>query len=139
MDDYEKQAKDFLKLCGASIKFKYCGLEIPPWGIAQHDVYDCTIRTRRGEMTVHFYDSVTGTDKRANGNVHCVTEYDVLSCLQKYDVGSMEDFFGEFYGKIESVDEFRRFERTYNAAVKEYEDVKRCFSEQEIEMLCEIN
>lgn len=63
------------------------------------------------------------------------TMYDVLSCLQKYDVGSFENFCSEFgyyeYSRAE--------ERIYKAVLKEYEAMERLFSSEELEVLQEIN
>ena len=66
------------------------------------------------------------------------TEYDVLACLQKYDVGSMDDFFSEFGYEIKCVEDMTNFINTYNAVVKEYNDVRRCFTEEQIEVMWEI-
>ena len=49
----------------------------------------------------------------------------VLSCLQKYDVGSFEDFCSEFGYDEDS----RTAERTYKAVCKEYEAVERLFGD----------
>lgn len=62
------------------------------------------------------------------------TLYDVLVCLQKYDVGSFEDFCGEFGYDTDS----RKAEKTYNAVCKEYENLCRLFTEEELNLLMEI-
>ena len=61
--------------------------------------------------------------------------YDVLSCLQKYDVGSFEDFCSEFGYDEDS----KSAEKIYKAVVKEYEAMSRLFTNEEIEVLNEIN
>lgn len=53
------------------------------------------------------------------------TMYDVLACLQKYDLGSFEDFCHE-YGYDE---DSRRAERTYKAVCREYAAVERLFGD----------
>lgn len=63
------------------------------------------------------------------------TMYDVLTCLQKYDVGSFEDFCSEFGYD----DDSRKAKKTYKAVVKEYDKVCSLFNEQELEVLCLIN
>lgn len=60
--------------------------------------------------------------------------YDVLACLTKYDVGSLEDFCSEFGYDSDS----RTAEKIYLAVVREYNEVKRLWSETEIEKLAEI-
>lgn len=63
------------------------------------------------------------------------TLYDVLSCLQKYDVGSFEDFCSEFGYDEDS----RSAEKIYKAVVKEFEAMERLFTNEELEILAEIN
>lgn len=67
------------------------------------------------------------------------TEYDILACLQKYDVGSMDDFMSEFGYEIHCVEDMTNFINTYNAVVKEYNDIRRCFTEEQIEAMSEIS
>ena len=66
------------------------------------------------------------------------TPYDILACLQKYEVGTMNDFFHEFGYEIHSADDIFCFLNTYNAVVKEYRDLCRIFTEEQMEMLREI-
>ena len=170
MSEYVKQAKDFLTRCNATMEIKYVGLEKPNWDDKPHRTYDCTIKTPRGEMMVHFYDSTANTElwtmtaedylrkhyrlvglnsldmryrkgcidlKKARAEA-VPTEYSILSCLTKYDVGSMDDFMYEFGYEIKCTQDMTNFINTYNAVVKEYNDVRRCFTEEQIEALCEI-
>jgi hypothetical protein len=58
-----------------------------------------------------------------------------LACLTKYDPGSFEDFCNEFGYKEDS----RTAERTYNAVVKEWQNVCMFWNDDEIEELREIN
>lgn len=167
MNEYVKQAKVFLSSCNATMEIKATGLETPNWDGKLHCTYDCTIKTPRGEMMVHFYDSLKNTetltmsdkvwyektyhkpyefaDWRTVARQHHSakieaqpTEYDILACLQKYDVGSMDDFFTEFGYEIKSTKDMTDFISTYNAVVKEYSDVCRCFTPEQIEAMQEI-
>lgn len=61
-------------------------------------------------------------------------EYDVLACLEKYDVGTFEDFCSEFGYDEDS----RTAERIYIAVIKEYKDLTRIFTEGQMEELSEI-
>jgi hypothetical protein len=170
MNEYVKQAKDFLESCNATMDIKYVGIETPNWDGKGHRAYDCTIKTPRGEMKVHFYDSLNNTeihnmtvDKyientykyRASDAPYNVkikamkalaakkaeavpTEYDILACLQKYDVGDMDNFMAEFGYEIKCTKDMTNFINTYNEVVKEYNDVRRCFTPEQIEAMCEI-
>ena len=171
MSEYVKQAKDFLTNCNATMEIKYVGLEKPNWDDKPHRTYDCTIKTPRGEMMVHFYDSLANTELHAMKNTqeylqkHCrlyglspyeikyrkftqefkekkekavPTEYDILACLTTYEVGDMDDFMHEFGYEIKCTQDMTNFINTYNAVVKEYNDVRRCFTEEQIEAMWEI-
>lgn len=61
------------------------------------------------------------------------TAYDVLACLQKYDVGTYENFCAEFGYSADS----KSAEKTYKAVKDEYLKVCSLFNEQEIEILSE--
>lgn len=63
------------------------------------------------------------------------TLYSVLSCLQKYDVGTFEDFCDNFGYDQDS----RTAERIYKAVVKEFEAMQRLFTSEELEVLQMIN
>lgn len=62
------------------------------------------------------------------------TSYDVLSCLQKYDVGTFEDFCDEFGFDTDS----HRAEKAYIGCIKEFKDLERIFTEDQLEELREI-
>ena len=66
------------------------------------------------------------------------TEYDILSCLEKYDVGSMEDFISEFGYEVKCVEDMTNIITTYNNVVKEYQDVCRCFTQEQIARMRDI-
>lgn len=59
--------------------------------------------------------------------------YELLACLQKYYVGSFENFCDEFGYDTDS----RKVEKIYKAVCKEYKGVLRLFSDC-MEELCEI-
>ena len=63
------------------------------------------------------------------------TNYDILACLQKYEVGTFDDFCGDFGYDTDS----RKAEKIYDAVVKEYTDLCTLFSDAEIEEMKEIN
>lgn len=129
--------------------------------------YDVTITTPRGKMTSTFWNSIYNTEistitfeeyakKKLKYNrvedmsydekikakndlarlkVDAVpNEYDVLACLEKYDVGTFENFCSEFgYDENSGT-----AERIYIAVIKEYKDLTRIFTEEQMEELSEI-
>ena len=63
------------------------------------------------------------------------TLYDVLTCLQKYDVETFEDFCNDNGFDNDS----RMAEKTYKAVVKEFQAMQRLFNSEELEVLQMIN
>jgi len=61
--------------------------------------------------------------------------YDVLTCLQKNDVGTFEEFCNDFGYDIDS----KKAENTYNALYEEYKSLCALFSDSELQELQEIN
>ena len=63
------------------------------------------------------------------------TLYNVLACLQKYEVGTFEDFCSDFGCDNDS----RTAKKTYKAVVKEYDKMCSLFSNDELEVLQHIS
>jgi hypothetical protein len=131
--DYQNQAREFLNKCSATMSITYVGKVKPTWDKYNHNMYTFIIKTRKGQMTGNFYDSRHNTETNTKP-----TEYDILSCLEKYDVGSMDEFMSEFGYEIHCVEDMTNFINTYNAVVKEYNDVRRCFTEKQIQTMRDI-
>ena len=62
------------------------------------------------------------------------TAYDVLTCLQKYEIDTFEHFCDEFGYDTDSISA----KKTYKACLKEYTNVCKIWSDEEIELLQEI-
>lgn len=146
MSNCVNQAKIFLKSCNATMEFMYLDTEINKnWNeTRERDTYMVNIHTPLGNMQVKFYDSINNTLKNKERHLSGlkkkvqITEYDVLSCLQKYDVGDIKDFMYEFGYEIKERGDFKRLQNIYNAVVKEYKDICRCFTPEQIEKMQEI-
>jgi len=59
------------------------------------------------------------------------SSYDVLACLQKYEVGTFEDFCSNFGYEEDS----RKSENIYKAVLKEYDNLCKLFSDEELEVM----
>lgn len=142
MSKYVKQAEDFLESCNATMDIMYLGTEVnKDWDEKrERDTYMVNIRTPKGNMQVKFWDSINNTIKNSGFRRLRIkpTAYDILSCLQKYDVGDIEDFMWEFGYEIKNRGDLKRLQDTYNAVVKEYQDICRCFTPEQIEAMQEI-
>ncbi len=132
--DYQQEAINLLNLLGVKFKSEYL----------KHDFYFDDDKQTRDIYRVSFTRVVdAGGSKRFsikfgqsinNAGQH-PTPYDVLACLQKYDVGSFADFCGEFGYDTDS----RKAEKIYKAVCKEFAKVEAFFTPSEIEQLQEIN
>ncbi len=81
-------------------------------------VFKCKLSRGGKSYTFNFGQSI-------NAGAEEPTMYDILTCLQKYDVGSFENFCGEFGYDTDS----RKAEKVYKAVCKEYEAMDRLFSD----------
>jgi hypothetical protein len=142
MSVYTEQARKFMQDCNATMKFMYLGKEAnADWDDnKERDIYIINIVTPKGNMQVKFWDSISNTIKNSYPNRARIypTVYDILSCLQKYDVGTIDDFMSEFGYEVNEWADVKRIQNIYNAVVKEYNDVCRCFTEEQIEAMQEI-
>lgn len=135
MNEYVKQAKDFLESCNATMTITYLGKEANAnWNEAKlRNTYRATIKTPKGSMWVKFWDSMANTQSGKKPN-----EYDILACLQKYDVGTIDDFVSEYGYEVKEWADVKRIQKTYKAVCAEYKKVCRCFTEDQIEAMQEI-
>lgn len=131
MNEHIKQAKEFLISCNATMTITHLGKEINKlWNETNlRNTYRATIKTPLGTMWVKFWDSTYNTrwDNQP-------TEYDILACLQKSDVGTFKDFVNEFGYDYDDPNS----KRIYKAVVREYESICRCFTKEQIEAMSEI-
>ncbi|MBR5883863.1 MAG: hypothetical protein IKZ17_01390 [Bacteroidaceae bacterium] len=132
MSEYEQSAIDFLMKCGATMSIAYMGKNVNPlWndGIMRHQ-YNVVLHTPNGTMQFFFWTGLAcGTP----------TEYDILSCLTKYDPGTIYDFMNDMGQRIINGDELKAFIEVYDAVCKEYNHLCRIFTPEQMEMLREIN
>lgn len=133
--DHQQQALDFLNATSTSITFKYktFGKHFDGDTHGRH-IFRVRIANKLGSYNFDFGQSIANRDETP-------TAYDVLVCIQKYDVGSFEDFCSEF--GYEAYNENytganRTAKKIYNAVVKEWEAVDKLFSSKQIELLREI-
>ena len=127
MTTYEKQASKFAAKTGTKLAILSSDYK-PMWNEKQSRyVFKCKLSRKGKSYTFEFGQSIACGGEEP-------TLYSIISCLQKYDVGSFEDFCSEFGYSEDS----RTAERTYNAVCKEFAAVERLFSDV-IDQLQEIN
>lgn len=127
--EYTKQANDFAKK--NNVKLSFIGEPEYKKHFADDKeyryVFKCKLSRKGKSYTFDFGQSI-------NAGVEYPELYDILACLQKYDVGSFENFCSEFGYDTDS----RTAEKIYKAVCKEFNAVDRLFNNI-IEELQEIN
>lgn len=130
---YEEQALDFCRKYGVIIKAKK-GVR-PDKTFGGLDYYVTILRNDK-QWAFWFTDSIANKE-----NNKIPTAYDVLACLEKYEVAdSLHDFCHEFgYNEFDDCTgkEDKESRRIWKAVQKEYNNVVRMFSDC-LEELCEI-
>lgn len=177
MNNYEKQAQDFLDKTQTTFKAEYIKTDFHFDGDQEkRDIYKITLQRGNRKMVFNFGASlndsgfyftqgvkkieidrkflkenlsenklksrlewlIPGTRFQTCDKIHypkAPTPYDILACLQKYEVGSFENFCDEFGYNVDS----KKAEKTYNAVLKEWQEVQKLWSDEEIALLQEIN
>lgn len=131
---YHAQAEMFLLAHNIVIKFVWKDTACPPWkeGECKHihgDHYRVYFRRGNNTFNVSFWNSY---DDAINGiKPHA---YDILIAIVKNDPGSFADFCRDFGYN----DDSRQAHKTWKSCVKQWEQVKRFFTEAEIEELQEV-
>lgn len=114
--------------------------------------YRCTISGKdRGHVSFEFWNSYADEEQKAlairrfsephlyqkyKGKQHPkVTAYDLLACVQKYDVGTLADFCADFGYDTDS----RRAEQVYIAVCQEYQKMRKFFTAEELTQLQDIS
>jgi len=134
--DYQQQAIDFLNATSTAITFKFKGHKPHFAGeTVSRDVWRVKIKNKLHSYSFDFGQSIAEQGKQP-------TEYSVLACLQKYEVETFEDFCGEF-GYEELNENYRgqnkQSMKIYLAVYKEWDNVNKLFTDEQIDLLREIN
>ena len=126
-----KKAQKFLTKTNTTFKAKFVKKDFYFDGDKERrDIYKITLARGASKMVFDFGQSIA-----KSGKLTAPTAYDVLACLQKYDIGTFESFCSEFGYDTDS----KRAEKTYNAVIKEWAGVQSIWTDSEIEELQEIN
>lgn len=128
---YDQQAIDLLNKLGVTFSAKYLTHDFHFEDDREtRDIYRLTLSRGKERISFKFGQSIYGSNK---GEIP--SAYDLLSCIQKNDPGSFNNFCSDFGYDEDS----RKAYSVYKGVVKEWEKVERFFTPDEIEELCEIN
>lgn len=132
-NEYDVQALEFCRKYGVTIKAEEGTRPNKIFGGLD---YHITILRNKKQWSFWFTDSITNKE-----NGETPTAYDVLACLEKYEVANnLHDFCAEFgYNEFdeETCKEDTESKRIWKAVQEEYNNVVRMFSDC-LEELCEM-
>jgi len=140
---HEQAANEFLFQTKAEIKadFKRIGKHFAD-DQDERPIYEITISRGKRNFTFDFGDSIAHLEEAQKHDKpietlqgETPTNYNILACLQKYDVGNFENFCSEFGYDSDS----RKAEKIYKAVKNEFQNLQTLFSDDEMEVLQEIN
>lgn len=126
MNEYDVKAEEFLKK--NNIRFSVLRTTVEKaWDNKSHYCHYVRFYNRKTKksMSLKFFTSLQDF---WDCNEEC-SAYDVLSCIQKYDVGTIDDFVSEFGYEFSTWEDVKKTEKTYKAVVREYKGVKRVFGD----------
>lgn len=116
MTNYELQAEKFLEKYGLKLRIYNKRKRVPSWDNKLHNTYSWELQNSKGEKTSgKFYDSLYNTNKGI-----LPTAYDILACLQKYDIGTIDDFIQKIGLNCTKIS-ISQIRKTYKLVVKEYQ------------------
>lgn len=127
--DYNNQATDFLQATGTTFTSEY--KDHRPYFTDDknsRDIYSIVLKNKSHRYRFNFGQSINNTGSHPK-------PYDVLTCLTKSDPDTFKNFCSEYGYDNDS----RKAYKTYKAVKREWENVKRLFTTEQIEMLQEIN
>lgn len=139
MTEYDIQAADFLKKSGTKMTISRIG-EVEGFPFDKHDMlwhdkYQVTLTRNKKQYRFTFYGSFHDwkNNKRPS-------RYDVLACLEKYQVPEyLDDFAAEYGYNIDDKQDFRRVSKIHQACKQQYEMLLDLFGEDLMRELQEIN
>ena len=129
--NYLDRANDFLKTTNSIMQIKYLryGKHFAD-DTECRDIYHVTLKRGNEKFCFNFGQSIQDTCRKIAPNA-----YDILACLQKYPVESFSDFCSDFGYNNDS----RIAEKVYKAVCKEYENLCRLYSSEEIKLMQSID
>lgn len=138
MSEYQQEALDFLRDSGTEMKIKFIevvnGFPNDPKDTHPRNKYMVTMTRGSKGFSTPFYDSISNYEKDEEP-----TEYDVLACLEKYEVAdSIEDFAAEFGYDIDEPEDRMRVRKIWQGCRTQYEKLVEFFGDEWMPRLQEI-
>jgi len=145
MSEYTQQALDFAKKYGVKFSAEFLRYDYHFEGDEdKRDIYRITLERNGEKWQFEFGQSlaksivinVKGDEMKYKQESPSL--YDVLSCIEKNDVGTFENFCSEFGYNDQPLSAYPKVKKAWKAVKKEFKAVERLFSDC-IEELQEIS
>lgn len=133
MNEYTKQAVDFLKATGTKLKITfvehdfYFAEDKEP-----RDIYRFTLSRNGMSYTAKFGQSIV------NAGVE-PTAYDILSCLDSNEPETVDDLINSYGYEVHSMKDVRKLEKIARDLKRQNAGLARLFNVDELNQLAEIN
>lgn len=123
--NYQEQAKQFAQTHKITLSINGCnyGKHFTDDKESRY-IFNCTLKHNRKRYTFNFGQSIAAGMQEP-------TMYDVLSCLQKYEVGTFDDFCSAYGYNNDSI----KAHKTYLAVDREYKNMLRVFGSELLEQM----
>lgn len=138
--DYKEQAKGFLRDTGTTLEIlKAVPQKAPQWVLedGKHGIhYSVTLKNDKHDYTFDYWGSIADAEKIRHGewNGTKPTAYSILACLSPLYEDNFEYFCASYGYNTDSINALKTYE-----AVKEQDyQLKKLFSQEEMEKLAEI-
>lgn len=126
--NYQEQATDFLKATNTTFAASFKTHDYYFSGDKEtRDIYNVTLKNGSHRYRFTFGQSISNQGTAP-------TAYDVLACIEKYPVYDFADFCANYGYDEDSRSAFK----TYKAVKREWENVNKLFTEDQLELLREI-
>lgn len=147
-NEYLDQALKFLKDTNSEILIKYDGFKVRDIfsDNIPRDNYVIILKNSKGRYEFIFTNSIACSrftkqveHGMLNPNFKVPNAYDILACLSIMSFNSVDDYINEFGIEVNSAQDFRNAEKTFNLIQQEELALLRMYDTSEIEQLQEIN
>lgn len=111
-------------------KITYKVEELGKSTLTSGNTYKITIRHNKKQFTFNFHDNYYN-NSNLNDFIQCLK----MDSLAYETTKDLNDFISSYYGDIESLEDYKQKEKTYNACKKTYNALNRLFNSKELELI----
>lgn len=133
---YQEQAVNFLLETETTCSIVKIGQSMPSWGKQAVNMYSVTLTNKKGSYSFNFYDSINNTEKNKSATLDF---YSVLACLDLNYCNDFDDFCANYGYEFKTEREFIKIKQIYFDVVEQDKNLRKLFSEDELQKLSEIN